>query len=118
MGAPGALFKTGLVLLGIGFLVALVVPPLGLLLGRLGLVLIGGALLLPVLSIGLLSVVAIAVGTGADSDDPPQTGLGARRRDPTARDRRPASGTEPSGPTTTGTEQPDLDVASIDDYRR
>lgn len=115
MSASGALFKTGLVVLAVGFLVALVVPPLGFLLGRLGMVLIGGALLLPVLSVGLLVVLAVSSSHGGESQPRRR---GDRQRDAFPETRRPGTGAAPRGRPVSGTPQPDLDVDSIDDYRR
>lgn len=125
MGVSSGLFKTGLVLVVVGFVVSLAVPTLGFLLGRLGLVLIGGAVLLPVLGYGVLLFLGLAAAAGVEQSDETtdehplqraarQRDAGREARDNAGRDT--ASTQRSGGRTETG--QLDRDVESIDEYRR
>lgn len=122
MGVTGKLVEAGVVLLGLGFFVSLFAAPLGFLLGRLGMLLIGIGLALPVLTVGVVVVVLLAGGVSSQSQS-----NRSQQRTPTTRQGRRRHGRRTDSTQNRPTDQPsrqpntaqlDLDVGTIDDYRR
>ena len=121
MGVTGKLVEAGLVLLGLGFFVSLIAAPVGFLLGRIGMLLIGIGLALPLLTFGVVCVFLVAthVGTQHRSNRSAQRNTAGQQR----HRRRQRTGPTQNQPTAkrpqqTGYDQLDLDVDTIDDYRR
>lgn len=118
MGAASSLLKAGIAVLGAGFLVAVLVPPLGVLLVRIVFLLVGLAALL-VTGIGLLTVLLVANGATAPTSRTTRT-KPHRRTSASRSRRRQTSRTSPKTrpPADQDHEQVDLDVDTIEDYRR
>lgn len=108
-----SLFKVGFGLVVAGFLLSFVSRPLGLGLAQLGMVIIGSIVLVPVLGV----VLALLPFASGDSDDQEWNVQPRGQQRSIARQQgRSEQGQRPDW--SAQRDQPDLDVSTIDDYRR